>query len=104
VSKTFVVFQILQTLTRDDYLQTKWGNDTQPFISLAPYLLPSLVFSPTVYVIPAFTFLAHAMCMANLSTQLIQMSGISGFKGWKWIFIIEGVGTLMFSASHDLNY
>ena len=26
------------------------------------------------------------------------MDGISGLKGWRWIFIIEGLGTLVLAA------
>lgn len=34
-----------------------------------------------------------------LAAAIAEMSGVAGYKGWRWIFIIEGVITVVFGAS-----
>jgi D-galactonate transporter len=33
-----------------------------------------------------------------ISTAILEMSGIAGFKGWQWLFLIEGAPTILLAA------
>lgn len=37
-----------------------------------------------------------------LATAIIKMDGISGQSGWRWIFILEGIATVIIALSSML--
>ena len=37
-------------------------------------------------------------CLQLLAYALANMAGIGGYNGWRWIFIIEGLATIVFGA------
>lgn len=37
-----------------------------------------------------------------LAFALANMAGIGGYSGWRWIFIIEGLGTVVVAAASKL--
>ena len=43
------------------------------------------------------TILPSLTLMQLLAYALSNMSGIGGYNGWRWIFIIEGLATIIFA-------
>lgn len=42
------------------------------------------------------------MLIKLLAFALANMAGIGGYSGWRWIFIIEGLGTVVVAAASKL--
>lgn len=48
------------------------------------------------------TRFADIYTVGLLSTAIIKMDGVGGFEGWRWIFILEGIATVILSIISSL--
>ena len=49
-----------------------------------------------IYLPPETIVTRHFHLLGLLATAIIKMDGIGGLAGWRWIFILEGIVTVLF--------